>query len=590
MRKTILIFIFFFCVFYGQAQTLPSNRSVDWTLAGLRDTTTSGFSIIDMQAYGVIGDSISPNDSILTAVLNIYTDSNVILVFPNGIFLFNNTINISSNTIIKGQGPSNTTFKIDLGGSGNGINIQGTSINTDTTSLVQSATKDSSFIIVADTSIFSSKDWIRIIQVDSNLVTSSWARESVGQVVQIEQIVNNKFILSSPLRMDYNIVLSPYIQKINPIQNVGIECIKINRIDDTSPQHSSNITFRYTVNCWVNGIESQNCSFSHIKAEYSSNVSISKSYFHHAFDYGVGGRAYGVMLHYTTNECLVEDNIFKHLRHSMILQAGANGNVFSYNYSFDPYWSTTPNNSAGDMVLHGNYPYSNLFEQNICQNIVIDDSHGTNGPHNTFLRNRSESYGIFFSATNSPNQNFLGNDIPNTSFPYSFVNYTILGTGHFLHGNNNKGTINPIGTNALPDNSYVYTTKPLFVPISQWAGIGTPNTMGNASIPALDRYNSGFLFSSSCGNNITTGNKDEIQTNGVQIYPNPTTNFINIKSENNIKNIRITDIHGRLINDFSKIDGFSKIDISNIKNGLYFILILFTDNSFTMVKLIKINA
>ena len=93
------------------------------------------------------------------------------------------------------------------------------------------------------------------------------------------------------------------------------------------------------------------------------------------------------MLHFTTNECLVEDNIFNHLRHSMILQAGANGNIFSYNYSYDPYWTGVffPANSAGEIVLHGNWPYANLFEGNDVGNIVIDNSHDANGPHNTFL-------------------------------------------------------------------------------------------------------------------------------------------------------------------------------------------------------------
>ncbi len=46
----------------------------------------------------------------------------------------------------------------------------------------------------------------------------------------------------------------------------------------------------------------------------------------------ISGRleAYGTMLHFTTGECLIENNIFEHLRHSTIVQAGANGNVFGY--------------------------------------------------------------------------------------------------------------------------------------------------------------------------------------------------------------------------------------------------------------------
>ena len=138
----------------------------------------------------------------------------------------------------------------------------------------------------------------------------------------------------------------------------------------------------------------------------------------------------------------------------MIVQAGANGNVFAYNRSVDPFWSQGlffPSNSAGDMVLHGNYPFANLFEQNDGQNIVIDNSHGANGPYNTFFRNRGSLFGIFFSDNTSPSQNFIGNEIPNTGTPYSLVNYTIQGSDQFLHGNNNKGAITPAGTNNLTD-------------------------------------------------------------------------------------------------------------------------------------------
>jgi len=292
------------------------------------------------------------------------------------------------------------------------------------------------------------------------------------------------------------------------------------------------------------------------------------------------------MLHYTSNECLVEDNIFMHLRHSMIVQAGANGNVFAYNYSFDPFWTSTPSNSAGDMVLHGNYPYSNLFEQNICRNIVIDDSHGTSGPHNTFFRNRAEGYGIFFSANNTPNQNFLGNDIPNTSFPYNLANYTILGTGHFIYGNNNKGTIDPSGTSVLPDSSYYYSSKPLFVPITQWAAIGTPNSMGAASIPAFDRYASGNLFDNSCGN-ITTESKANKTISDILIYPNPTTSLLNITCENNMKSIRLFDMQGRLIYFISSLGNSQQINIKNVKKGLYFLFVYFPNNDLIIKKIIK---
>ncbi len=573
------------------SQTLPPSRSVDWTLAGLRDTTTTGFIEIDMQAEGAVGNGTVPNDSILNNVLSSISGSGAILNFPNGNFLFNNTINLSSNIIIKGQGAEQTTLSMDLGGSGHSISIQGMLISADTTSLIESATKDSSFMVVSDPGSFSVGNWVQIIQEDSDLVTSSWADKGVGQILKIKTISANKIVFESPFRMNFDTIRSPYIVKIIPVENVGIECLKIHRMDDTAPQQSSSVYFNFAVNSWINGIESENCTFSHIQSRRSSNLYISKSYFHHAFGYGGNGRGYGVMLHATSNECLVENNIFEHLRHSMIVQWGANGNVFAYNYSFDPFWesTTTPSNSAGDMVLHGNYTYANLFEQNICRNIVIDDSHGPNGPYNTFLRNRSEGYGIFFSASNSPNQNFLGNEITNDNFPYSLVNYTILGSGHFIQGNNNKGTIHPSGTEILIDSSYAYTEKPDFIPMNQWVGIGTPNNMGATSIPAYERFDSGTIFSNTCGNS-TVGIKENFETEKkVVIFPNPVQSEMAIESSRFITDLRVINSIGQEIHYQNNLGLTNLINTTEWKNGVYMVFINFLNEESSVEVVVKTN-
>ena len=79
-------------------------------------------------------------------------------------------------------------------------------------------------------------------------------------------------------------------------------------------------------------------------------------------------------------------------------QTGVNGNVIAYNYSIEPNRSEFPAEASADISLHGHYPFSNLFEGNIVQNIQIDLTHGPNGPFNTFFRNRAELYGIVMSS------------------------------------------------------------------------------------------------------------------------------------------------------------------------------------------------
>jgi len=288
-----------------------------------------------------------------------------------------------------------------------------------------------------------------------------------------------------------------------------------------------------------------------------------------------------------SNEILIENNIFKRLRHSMILQAGTNGNVFSFNYSYDPFWTSIPSNSAGDIVLHGNYIFANLFEQNIVQNMVIDNSHGPNGPNNTFFRNRGELYGIFFSATNSPGQNFIGNEITNTGFPFNIVNYNIIGANHFLYGNNNKGSIDPPGTDTLITQSLYYLSIPDFVSPDQWAGIGTPNPVGQGEIPALNRVQNNDLFSNTCGQIITnTTEIDEIE-NHVNIFPNPFSEIANIESEDLIQRIDLIDFSGKIVFTKNYNEKVITLDLDKFPSGIYTALIYLNNNTPSFKKIIK---
>ena len=335
MRYSLIIWVIL-SSFVCSSQVLPSDRAVDWTIAGLKDTTTFGLQLINVEDVGFIGDGLTPNDNALSMAIANTTADGIIFEFPAGDFLFNSSIVLPAFTILRGAGPENTSISSDIGGNGHSIVIHG-SLATDQSTLTQDAFKDDNNIFVEDASAFNSGDWVRIIQSDVDLILSNWALGTVGQILEIQSVVNNDIIFTSPLRTNMELARNAFIQKVLPVENVGIECLKIKRLDNTDPLQTSNVHFQYAANCWVNGVESDKCNFAHIDAESSTKLHIANSYFHHAFGYGSGGRAYGVMLHFTSGECLVENTIFEHLRHSMIVQAGANGNVFAYNYSFDPF-------------------------------------------------------------------------------------------------------------------------------------------------------------------------------------------------------------------------------------------------------------
>jgi hypothetical protein len=497
------------------------------------------------------------------------------LQLDSGTFLFQSTINLPGHFVLRGLNAQHSRLVFDLNGSGNAIQCYGALLPTPYT-LMEAATTFQSHVVVNNASAFAANDFIKVSLNDSLLVTSSWAYGSVAQLARVDHVNGDTLFLQSELRMDFPMNLHPKIQKVLCKTNCGIECLSIQRMDNTAPQQTSSISYYCAANCWIQGVESNYCTFAHVQASNSCNLAIRHSYFHDAFEYGDGGRGYGVDLEFSTGECLVENNVFQHLRHSMLLQAGANGNAFTYNFSTDPFWETStpfiPSNSAGECVLHGNYVFRNLFEMNSVGNMVIDNSHGANGPYNTFLRNRGALFGIFFSDATSPSQNFIGNEIPNTTFPYSAVNYTLQGNDHFEYANNNKGVITPAGSELLPTLSYIYSSTPSFVDNENFASIGSPNAMGSGIIPSEERALLSAPLAGSCGVELPIYVEEIVQPN-VVVYPNPNTGRFAIQSNETILYVTFFDIQGKVLRKDFIFQSNAQLSMSEFKTGVYLIRI-----------------
>jgi hypothetical protein len=256
----------------------------------------------------------------------------------------------------------------------------------------------------------------------------------------------------------------------------------------------------------------------------------------------------------------------------MLFQAGSNGNVCGYNYSFNPYWSQFPfpTNSAGDIVFHGNYPFSNLCEGNINQNTVIDNSHANNGPYNTIFRNRSETYGIVMN--NNPATDtvqFLGNEVTNSSLGQ----YLLYGNGHLQYGNKINGVLTPAGTNNLTESSLYLPNpqKPLcFNPgNNNWPVIGIPNGFNTGSNVAKDRVMHGVYAACVCTPSfVTTIAENKVST--CKVFPNPAGNFLNILTDEAVNEVSVYSLDGRLqLNHRGK--NIKYVDISGLTAGIYLI-------------------
>src|SRR6185437_3564557 len=329
------------------SQTIPANRTVDWSRAGLRSPIPSYSTIVNVTNFGAVGDGTTVNDTAFTAALNSLNGESGVIYFPAGTYLFNSHIVLPDSIILRGESSQATFLKFDLANQIYDLISASGVITSQISAVNATANQGDVTISVTDASGFKQGDYIKIYEADTSLVTSTWAYNSVAQIALIQSVNGNTITISSPLRITFPLVNSPQIAKLSMVTGVGLECLNIQRLDTTA-QQTSNISFTVAANCWITSVESNTTNFAHADISISTNVYISGCYFHDAFAYGDDGEGYGALVQFSSGECLIENNIFNHLRHSMLVQAGANGNVFAYNYSANAYWveSGYPNNAA----------------------------------------------------------------------------------------------------------------------------------------------------------------------------------------------------------------------------------------------------
>ncbi len=569
----------------GSAQVIPPDRATEWSRAGFHTPPPDPTRFLSLLDFGAVGDGATPNNAAMVAALAAAEGEMTLISIPPGNYLFTSGIVLHDSVIVRGAGADSTTLTLAESGFGHGLRAVGTE---DTTHywLTANAVRGSAHLSMA-TSGLAVGDLIRLYRDDAELVVSSWALGTTGQLVEIEAVQVDGVDLVSPLRAGYTVVGAAYARKLRPVRYCGIECMRIIRTDATVDQYS-NIFFQRASHCWVRGVESANCNFAHIDLFTSANCEVSGCYLHDAQDYGNGGKAYGVMAYFTAGENYIYDNIFKHLRHSMIVETGANGNVFAYNRSVDPYWTDValPANSAGEIVCHGDHPYLNLFEGNVLQNIVIDDSHGRNGPFNTLFRNRASLWGILMnSAPASDSMNIVGNDVTGL--------FVLNGGGHLSFGNIANGTITPAGTGNLNELSYHLTTLPPFLQSIGALPQTGPNSIAPGTIPAALRYASGSGFTVCGYPEINTSADQSIgPASGLQVFPVPFSDHLRIAGLSGSAAVRVV-LHNALGAEVP-VDAMrtssSTIDLSlstALPAGLYFISVVDANGSSTSLRAIK---
>jgi len=80
---------------------------------------------------------------------------------------------------------------------------------------------------------------------------------------------------------------------------------------------------------------------------------------------------------------------------------------------------------------------------------------------------------------------------------------------------------------------------------------------------------------------------DELKGDGYQIFPNPATDLIHINTDFAVSSIIMFDGTGKIISNFTNTDNSLIINLQNLSNGLYYIMIKATDGRIISTKFVK---
>ena len=229
------------------------------------------------------------------------------------------------------------------------------------------------------------------------------------------------------------------------------------------------------------------------------------------------------------------------------------------------------------------------FEGNTVQQIVIDHSHGKNGPENTFFRNRAANYGIFMNNNPaSDGQNFIGNEITSQG---AFTGlYLLAGNGHFEYGNNHRGNITPADTGIQLESSlYLETTPSFYEEHSSWPPIGLPNNIDEYLTEQELRYARGLYTACTVEETVTVVNEAPVEETSFLIQPNPATKYVDvsIKQPESVTQIRLMAMDGRNVYQGPLIHRFHLMDLPR---GTYYITVFYSDGHLETQPFVLMNG
>jgi hypothetical protein len=88
---------------------------------------------------------------------------------------------------------------------------------------------------------------------------------------------------------------------------------------------------------------------------------------------------------------------------------------------------------------------------------------------------------------------------------------------------------------------------------------------------------------------FNTSSINESESILIEVYPNPTSNVLNIKNENpNATQFAVYDVNGKLIKTINLKNTITEVSVKDLSNGMYFYQVL--NNEGTILKTDKLSV
>ncbi len=472
---------------------LPAASRARWARAGLPGAPPSFATVLNVRNFGAKGNGTTDDTSAVAAAIA-QAPAGSVVYLPAGTYRLTQTLMLKADMILRGDGSALTSLIFEGAGTASrciGIIRWDSSQPASYVTVTAGMDLGSTALTVSSVAGFQAGDIVEIEEDNDPAwgLTDAWQQRLPGQINRIVAVdaATRRLTLDRHLRHTFTAGRNPRLRRLVTMANVGIENLFIRRKDAVA---GYTVEMKYAVRCWIRNVESYMTYKAHVWMDRSFECDVRQSYFHDAFVFGGDGQGYGVGCGKRTSDCLIEDNVFRHLRHSMIVGIGANGNVYGYNFSTQRASDPVSGMPQADISVHGNYVFMNLFEGNVLEDADVPDWYWPAGPGNTLFRNRITNSGTAIDV-GSNNQNFLGNVLTSGTIKTADALQGIVDYGNVKQGNTANVSWPGCSCRTLPDSLY-RSVPPGFIVAAgvAWPPIG-PDAPLDSPTPSKQRYASG---------------------------------------------------------------------------------------------------